>query len=155
MAESLGEAAQAHGVPFTPKDLADFVANMLEWPIFPDVEELARLRPRKIGVLSNMDSDLLQATIARFPVEMDLAISAESVQGYKPGRAHFEAAVEQLGCPASEICHCAFGVQYDIGPASALGMKTVIVRRSPIPPSSKADAVVESLAELVELISPW
>lgn len=153
MAESLAEVCEATGVPYRTQDLADFVADLLAWPVFPDVGELERLRPRSIGVLSNMDTDLLEATVARLPVAIDLIVSAEMVRSYKPARAHFEKAVELLGCAPAEICHCAFGVRYDAGPAGAMGMKTVIVRRSVLPPGSEADAVVGSLSELSEALA--
>lgn len=153
MAESLAEVCEALKVPYQIQDLGDFVADLLSWPVYPDVEELERLKPRQIGILSNMDTDLLQVTIARFPVEIDFFISAEMLQSYKPARTHFEKAIEFLGCAPEEICHCAFGVQYDVGPASAVGMKTVIVKRSTLPPGPEADAVVGSLSELPEAIA--
>lgn len=154
MAESLAEVCEALGLPYKVQDLADFVANLLSWPIYPDVEALERLKPRQVGILSNMDTDLLEATIARFPVDcVDFFISAEMIQSYKPARTHFDKAIEAVGCAPGEICHCAFGVRYDVGPAGAVGMKTIIVKRSTLPSGPEADAVVGSLAELPEAIA--
>jgi len=136
----------------TSQDISAFPDSLLQWPIFPDVSELGRAGV-KLGILSNMDTDLLEATIKRLPVRIDFFVSAEQVRSYKPGLAHFKRAVELLKCKPSEIAHCAFGVWYDMAPAKSLGMKTVLVRRTRVKETGSPDAIVDSLAELPRVLA--
>jgi 2-haloalkanoic acid dehalogenase type II len=138
----------------TSQDISSFPDSLLQWPIFPDVSELGRAGV-KLGILSNMDTDLLEATIKRLPVRIDFFVSAEQVRSYKPRTEHFKCAIELLGCRPSEIAHCAFGVWYDMAPAKSMGMKTVLVRRSRVKETGSPDAVVDSLAELPRTLASF
>ena len=129
-----------------------FPDSILHWPIFRDVDQLARAG-LKLGVLSNMDTDLLEATLRRLPVRIDFFVSAQQVRSYKPSPAHFKRALELLKCRPQDVAHCAFGAWYDIAPAKALGMRTVLVRRSKVSETGSPDAVVSSLSELPRLLA--
>jgi 2-haloalkanoic acid dehalogenase type II len=66
----------------------DFLADSLpRWRVFPEVDSaLLALRRQgiQLGILSNIDDDLLTAALEQFEVEFDLLITAEQVRSYKP-----------------------------------------------------------------------
>lgn len=135
-----------------PQDVSAFPESLLKWPIFPDVADLD-VPGIRLGILSNMDTDLLSATIRRLPIKIDFFVSAEQVRSYKPRLEHFRRALEILKCRPEQVAHCAFGVFYDIAPARSLGMRTVLVRRSKVEDTGSPDVVVGGLAELPRVLS--
>ncbi len=107
--------------------LADSVAD---WAPFRDTNAaLERLRAAgyQLGILSNVDDDLLAGTLRNLSVEFDFLITAEQVRAYKPAQAHFLKARELLG--ASRWLHVAQSLFHDVVPAAALGIPAVWVNR--------------------------
>ena len=89
---------------FLPRSLAD-------WPPFDDTRPaLERLRSAgyRIGILSNVDLDLLQQTLDRLDVEFDLLVTAQQVRAYKPDHAHFLQARRSIG--SSSWLRAALGI---------------------------------------------
>ena len=83
------------------EEAADFLAASLpRWEPFPDTNRaLERLAAAgiRLGILSNIDDDLLAATRKHFTVDFDLIVTAQQVRSYKPGPAHFLTARERIG----------------------------------------------------------
>lgn len=138
-------------------DEADLLACRIgTWAPFDDTfEVLTRLRSRyKLAVLSNIDDDMLSASVAQIGVSFDELITAQQVQSYKPRTAHFQEALRRFDAPADRFLHCAFGFKYDQRPALGVGMSTAWVKR----PGWIRDDVAEpthevvSLTELAELL---
>ena len=100
------------------------------WKPFPEtVPTLRKLAARyRLGVISNIDNDLFAATARRLEVPLR-AVTAEHVQGYKPGEGHFRLALERLGARPEEVLHVAESLYHDIAPAQALGGQCVWVNR--------------------------
>ena len=74
---------------------ARFLADSLgRWPPFPDTNAaLVRLATGyRLGILSNVDEDLLGETLELLDVGFDFWVTADRVESYKPDLAHFEAA---------------------------------------------------------------
>lgn len=114
-----------------PED-AGFLADSLpEWPVFSDTGAgLRRLGKKyRLAILSNIDNDLLGATIERIDVGFDWTVTAEDLQSYKPNLAHFRAALRRVGGDPSRLLHAAQSRFHDIEPASRLGLATVWVNR--------------------------
>jgi FMN phosphatase YigB (HAD superfamily) len=59
----------------------------------------------------------------------EIVVTAEQVSSYKPGRAHFEVALQRLGLAPEQVLHVAESRYHDIEPAGAMGMPTVWVDR--------------------------
>jgi 2-haloalkanoic acid dehalogenase type II len=80
---------------------ADFLPRSLaNWPAFEDTHPaLERLRAAgyRLGILSNVDVDLLAATLRRLDTEFDLLVTAQQVGDYKPNHAHFLEARQRIG----------------------------------------------------------
>jgi 2-haloalkanoic acid dehalogenase type II len=110
---------------------ATFLANSLPyWQPFPDtnaaLERLAAAGYR-LGILSNVDDDLLAATRRRFTVGFDLVITAQQVRSYKPAPPHFIAARERIG--GAPWLHAAQSNFHDILPTNAMGIPNAWINR--------------------------
>jgi 2-haloalkanoic acid dehalogenase type II len=139
-------------------DRPGFLAESLpHWQPFPDTNRaLERLAERyQLGILSNIDDDLLAATLRHFPVRFDPVITAVQVKSYKPGHAHFrEALVRTRG---KRLLHAAQSYFHDVIPANQLGIPVIWVNRrgEPLPEDGpKPTSIVRDLASLANLFCP-
>ena len=142
-----------------PEEEAGFLAKTLpRWRPFEDVNPaLKRLsQSYSLGILSNVDEELLLGTLKHFPVSFDLIVTAEQVHAYKPSRAHFDRAREVIGWEKDWV-HVAGSLYHDIEPAQRLGIKAIwINRKGLISPGSFPKGTVQeeqSLSGLVGLLS--
>jgi 2-haloalkanoic acid dehalogenase type II len=159
----LSEAGSAAARRFgknIPETLSGILAEqLLTWNPFPDTNPaLERLaRKYKLGILSNVDDDLLAGTLKHFTVPFDLVVTAERVKSYKPGTKHFEEARKIIGADTSWL-HVAASLYHDVEPASRLGIKTVWVNRKNEPRGrlleGKIVREVRDLAQLVDWLAP-
>jgi 2-haloalkanoic acid dehalogenase type II len=115
------------GAPHPKPFLAESLAS---WQPFPDTNPaLERLRQAgaRLGILSNVDDDLLAETRKHFTVDFDLIITAQQVRSYKPGEAHFRTARARIG--NARWLHAAQSNFHDIVPANTLGTDTAWINR--------------------------
>jgi len=151
----LSEAASAAARRFgknIPKELSTLLAEQLPgWNPFPDTNPaLERLAGKyKLGILSNVDNDLLTGTLKHFNITFDLVVTAEQVRSYKPGRKHFEEAQRIIGDKG--WLHVAASLYHDIEPASKLGIKTVWVNRKKSIEDRKYTGLVREVKHLTQL----
>ena len=109
---------------------ASFLAeSVARWRPFPDTNAaLEKLASRySLGILSNIDDDILAQTIEQFSVRFDLIVTAAQVESYKPGHAHFLEAIKRGN--GKRILHAAQSYFHDVVPASALGVPAAWVNR--------------------------
>ena len=161
--EVLGVAASRAARKFgktIPENLSSVLAGQLpSWTPFPDTNSgLERLATEyTLGILSNVDDDLLAGTLKHFTVPFDLIVTAERVRSYKPGTEHFEEARRIIGADR-EWLHVAASLYHDIEPASRLGIKTVWVNRKNSPEGrrfrGKIIREVKDLAQLADWLAP-
>src|SRR2546421_3939016 len=107
-----------------------FLAEKLPtWTPFPDTNpSLARLSTEHtLGILSNVDNDLLGDTVKHFTSHFEIKVTAENVRSYKPALGHFEEARRLIG--DRSWTHVAASQYHDIEPAMQLGIKAVWVNR--------------------------
>ena len=106
------------------------VESLTRWRPFPDTNPaLQRLARRyKLGILSNVDNNLLADTCRHFVVPFKLIVTAENVASYKPGLNHFQEARRKIG-PGRWI-HAAQSYFHDINPCSRLGIDSAWINRS-------------------------
>jgi 2-haloalkanoic acid dehalogenase type II len=114
-----------------PKVTTNFLADSLpSWKPFSDTNpSLERLRRAgiRLGILSNVDDDLIAETRKHFTVDFDLVITAQQVRSYKPGHAHFLTARERIG--DAKWLHAAQSNFHDIVPANQLGIANAWINR--------------------------
>ena len=127
----LTETAKQIGARLGRPSDGTFLADSLpSWKPFPDTNPaLERLRAAgyRLGILSNLDDDLIAATRRHFTVDFDLVITAQQVRSYKPATAHFTTARERLG--AARWLHAAQSNFHDVVPANTLGIPTAWINR--------------------------
>jgi 2-haloalkanoic acid dehalogenase type II len=131
---------------------AAFLAESLpRWPAFPDtnpaLERLAAAGYR-LGILSNVDDDLLADTRRQFTAPFDLLVTAQQVGSYKPAPGHFAMARERLG--TGRWLHAAQSYFHDIRPARALAIDHAWINRKGERPTDegRADQEFRDLASL-------
>ena len=139
-----------------PPERADFLAASLpEWQPFADTNPaLERLaRHFTLGILSNIDDDLLTATRRHFAVDFDLIVTAQQVKSYKPGPGHFKQALVRAG--EKRLLHAAQSYFHDVVPTSRLGIPVVWVNRKGAgmePAGPLPTYEVRTLTELANLL---
>ena len=117
---------------------SSFLADSLpEWTPFPDTNSaLKRLaRRHTLGILSNVDNELLAATLKRLEARFDILVTAENVKSYKPSPGHFREARRIIG--EKPWVHAAGSFYHDIEPAVAMGIRAVWVNRKSAAPHDK------------------
>lgn len=133
-----------------------FLAQSLpDWKPFADTNAaLERLAGKfQLGILSNVDDDLLAGTRRHFTVQFDLIVTAQQVRSYKPGYAHFNEAIARLS--GKRLLHAAQSYFHDVVPCTALGIPVVWVNRKgerPGPGGPLPTHEVRNLSELADLL---
>lgn len=95
----------------------------------PVLERLAR--KHKLGILSNVDNDLLNETRRHFTVHFDLIVTAEKVGSYKPDLRHFQEAQKAIG--HARWIHAAQSYYHDVVPCGRLGIPSAWINRKEEP----------------------
>lgn len=118
--------------------LPDSVPN---WPPFEETNgalEQLRAAGWTLGILSNVDDDLIAGTREHFTVDFDFVITAEQVRAYKPSPGHFIQAKKRIR--EQRWIHVAQSYFHDIEPATARGIECVWINRKGQSPSGEARA---------------
>lgn len=151
LAASLRKTLRARGLPASPEKEVEFAEALTRWTPFadtnPTLEELKR-RGFRLGIISNIDDDLLARTLPHFTVSFDLLVTAQQSGAYKPAANSFRLALERIALAPGQVTHVAFGDRYDLATARQLGMQVVYVNRHRKRIAFRADAEIAGLAEL-------
>ena len=132
LADTSGRLMRELGHPLRPDHARVLPDSLPRWRPFPEVPDALRsLREAgyRLAILSNVDRDLLSASIARLGLEPDLTITAEDCRSYKPALGHWNRFRAQSGAGPERTIHVAASVFHDIVPAASLGYRTVFVNR--------------------------
>jgi len=130
LTEAAARVAHSLGWPLAYERATFLISSIASWQPFPDTNAaLQRLRDAgyQLGILSNVDDDLLAATRKHFTVGFDLIVTAEQVKSYKPAPGHFLAARESIG--NRRWLHAAQSNFHDIVPVNSMGVPTAWVNR--------------------------
>ena len=155
LAESTRRVARQLGWPL-PEARAGFLAESLPfWIPFPDtnpaLERLFRAG-YQLGILSNVDDDLLAGTRKHFTVPFDVIVTAQQVRSYKPADGHFVAARAQIG--GRRWLHAAQSHFHDVTPARRHGIPTAwINRKRLVRGEPRADRELHTLTELADWLA--
>jgi 2-haloacid dehalogenase len=132
---------------------ADAVAaGVGRWPLFPDVRPaLGRLlEVAPCVALTNSDAAHGAQVEAQLGFRLSAWICSEDLRIYKPRLRVWSAAAERLGASLDATWwHVAAYADYDLVPARALGLTTVLVARPHMRPGA-ADRSLADLAALAE-----
>ncbi len=144
LAETAQRAAATLDWPMDDDTARFFASRIPEWPPFADTNpalEQLHAAGYRLGILSNVDDDLLAATIRHFTVPIDLIVTAQQVGSYKPATGHFIAARERIG--GLRWLHAAQSHFHDVVPAVQMGLPVAWINRKhePLPPGGPAPLV--------------
>lgn len=105
------------------RDIDRVRAGVPDWPLWPDVADGLRAvaAHARVGLLSNVDDDLVVTTRAHPLVEDDLVLTSQRLGAYKPDPAIYHRARELVG---GELVHVASSAR-DVRGAIEAGIATV------------------------------
>src|SRR5215468_9624292 len=137
-------------------ETAMVVADKPRWKPFADtIAALTRLSKAgyDLGILSNVDDDLLAGTRRHLAVEFSLLVTAQQVRSYKPAPGHFTTARERIG--ARRWLHAAQSYFHDVTPAVAHRIPVAWINRKAEPPTGAArpDREFRTLTELADWLT--
>lgn len=151
MIEALLAAAAVEGIALSRPTAEEVPESIPDWPLFPDTRAALReleSRGARLGVLSNIDRDLLDRTLSRHGLAVTISVTAEEVRSYKPAPAHWIRFWKTSGADPEQTWHVAGAYEYDIPTAQRLGFRTAFVTRyAESVPGGDASIVVRDLAE--------
>jgi 2-haloalkanoic acid dehalogenase type II len=153
LTETAQRVAERLGWPLS-REGAHFLAESLPgWQPFADTNPaLQRLVAAgySLGILSNVDDDLLAGTRRHFTVTFDLIVTAQQVGSYKPAHGHFTAARQRLG--GKRWLHAAQSYFHDVIPARTLGIPIAWINRKHevAPDGGQANREFHTLTELAD-----
>lgn len=156
LAETALRVAEGLNWPISPDRAAFLPDSLPDWRPFPDTNPaLERLAAAgyTLGILSNVDTDLLEATRRHFTVPFEIIVTAEQAGSYKPAHGHFNLARERIG--DRRWLHAAQSYFHDVVPARALHIPVAWVNRKAEPPTGAArpDRELRDLAALAEWLT--
>jgi 2-haloalkanoic acid dehalogenase type II len=121
--ERLGWTISRERAAFLPESLP-------RWMPFPDTNPaLTRLSQAgyALGILSNVDDDLLAGTLRHLEVDFSLLTTAQQVRSYKPAPGHFATARSRIA--PQRWLHAAQSYFHDVTPAVAYSIPVAWINR--------------------------
>lgn len=124
------EAMRRLGAP--PGEEGGLAESLATWQPFPEVPAaLAEAAGRgwKLAILSNCDSDLIEASTRKLDVSFEEVVVASEVHSYKPRLAHWTEFYARTLADKRRHVHVAASLYHDIAPAVRLRLPTVWINR--------------------------
>jgi 2-haloacid dehalogenase len=155
--EVMTEAMRRLGAPAGEVGLAQ---SLPDWPPFPETQAAlfeAHDEGWRLGILSNTDRDLLDATLERLGVPIDHTVVAGEIGSYKPAHLHWERFFDETGADRDRSVHVAQSHFHDIVPANELGLRSIWINRlgerAEPPPTRELPDLTRLTATLDELVA--
>ncbi len=120
------------GIDFREEYARLIAISFAKSPFFPDsIIGLMMLKKNgyMTGIISNTDRDLVKITLSGVEDLFDYLITAEDTGYYKPDERAFINAYKLIGMDLDKVVHVSSYPQYDLEPASRIGVKTIHLNR--------------------------
>ncbi len=158
LTETSSEVARANGWDTSEELAAGVPASIPFWQPFPDTNQaLSRLAEAGValGILSNIDDELLAGTLKHFEVEFGLLGTAQRLRSYKPAAPHFERGRE-WAAGFDRWLHVAQSLFHDVVPATSFGIPVLWVNRKgePLPHDADPMHIAPGLAAVADWLLP-
>jgi 2-haloacid dehalogenase len=150
----LERLAEEKGLTLPEGEASALARSLPSWPVFEDAHGAlteAKDRGWRLGILSNTDRDLIEASMEAIGVAFDDAIVAGDIGSYKPAHGHWEVFREHHGGDVEHV-HVAQSLFHDIEPATELGLPSVWINRLGEPDDPRPDRTLPSLAGLADAL---
>jgi 2-haloacid dehalogenase len=151
----LERLAEEQGVALPEGEANALARSLPSWPVFPDAPAAlgeARQRGWQLGILSNTDRDLIEASMVAIGIAFHPVVVASEIGSYKPAQRHWEVFRELTGATPETHVHVAQSLYHDIVPASALGLRCVWINRLGDPSDGRATATLPDLTGLPDAL---
>jgi 2-haloacid dehalogenase len=153
---ALEQLAAETGLMLPEGEASALARSLPAWPVFEDVHDgltEARERGWRLGILSNTDRDLVDASMDAIGVHFDLAIVASEIESYKPAHRHWEVFRERVGGADSiRHVHVAQSLYHDIAPASELGIPSIWINRLEEPDDPRPSRTLLTTTRLADTL---
>jgi 2-haloacid dehalogenase len=130
--ETLAGIAESEELEVPPGDEDALAESLPSWRPFHEVPgTLAELRDRGwwLGILSNTDPDLLDASLKTIGVEVDVRVTAAEARSYKPAYGHWDTFFRTTMADRTRHVHVAASLSHDVEPCAQLGLPCVWINR--------------------------
>lgn len=126
---SLAETFDHYGLNGAPSLIGRYFDAFAQFRLFPDVTPTldALARRYRLGLVSNIDDDLLAATPLKR--SFDVVATAERAKGYKPNGDLFRYLIAHAGCDKTEILHSGQSQFTDMVGGKPLGLTIAWINR--------------------------
>ena len=147
------------GLTLPEGETSALARSLPDWPVFDDVHPgltEARSRGWRLGILSNTDRDLIDASMLSIGVPFDLAIVAGEIGSYKPAHGHWDVFRQRVGGDVGHV-HVAQSLFHDIEPANELGIPSIWINRLDEPDDPRPNVTltgVHVLADALDSLVP-
>jgi 2-haloacid dehalogenase len=151
---ALERLADEEGLMLPEGEASALARSLPSWPVFDDAPPAlseAKSRGWRLGILSNTDRDLIEASMDAIGVDFDDAIVAGDIGSYKPAHGHWEEFRKHHGGDLEHV-HVAQSLFHDIAPTSDLGIPNVWINRLGEPADSRPNRTLDSLAGLADTL---
>jgi len=152
---ALERLAAETGLTLPEGDASALAHSLPSWPIFEDVcpgLTEARSRGWRLGILSNTDRDLIDASIEALGVPFEASIVAGEIGSYKPAHRHWEVFYEQTGADPAGHVHVAQSLFHDIAPAAELGIPSIWINRLGEPDDPRPARTLSDVGHLADAL---
>ncbi|HEV2303041.1 MAG TPA: haloacid dehalogenase type II [Stellaceae bacterium] len=154
---ALSYTLERAGIPHTEEEVRALVAEIERLEPFDDaIEALGRLQRRyRLAILSNGDSDMLEAAKPHIGFRFEAMISIAEAGYFKPHHLSYRRAAQRLGVEPGSVLHVA-NHAFDCIGAKAAGMRAAFVDRRNRPfgeTPHQPDIVVANLKELADRLA--
>lgn len=157
LAETSGRLMARLGHPLPSGKGRVLPESLPGWLPFPEVPKTLRDLRRagyRLAILSNVDRDLLAASVARLGTAPDLVVTAEDCRSYKPNPGHWAYFQAHSGASPARTVHVGASLYHDMAPAASFGYRTVFINRRGEPVTGvRPTRVLPDLGPLPETIA--
>ena len=151
---ALERLASETGLGLPEGETSALARSLPSWPVFDDVRSglgEARDRGWRLGILSNTDRDLIDASMVEIGIAFHPVIVAGEIGSYKPAKRHWEVFREKTGDDGVHV-HVAQSLFHDIVPASELGIPTIWINRQDEPEDPRPSVTLPGVATLADAL---
>jgi 2-haloacid dehalogenase len=151
---TLERLASETGLSLPEGETSALARSLPSWPVFDDVRSglgEARDRGWRLGILSNTDRDLIDASMVEIGIAFHPVVVAGEIGSYKPAKRHWEVFREETGDDGRHV-HVAQSLFHDIVPASELGIPTIWINRQDEPEDSRPTVTLPGVATLADAL---